>query len=140
MTGNLRKFFSQRVRQQYQGKPGRLVREAVENFLAGDTAPHALSPDVVVQLTRALCGEIDAREMGFLLGDTDQPRMLRDIIQRELAALRPSAKKDNRAIADPLLIAQASAQKLKAQPIRPKKNFEDERANIREGQNTKGAP
>lgn len=70
----------------YAGKISAFLRAAVERDLSGDTrgAPDAMSPTILVDLAKRLLGEIDAAELAHGLGNKDQPKKLRVMLQRIL--------------------------------------------------------
>ena len=48
----------------------------------------ALSPTIMLDLTRQLMGELDARELALYLGEADQPHALKELLTKNLTRLR----------------------------------------------------
>lgn len=109
--------------------------------------------DILVDLTRRICGEVDAREMEQAIGTASQPHALKTILSLGLQKLRsekmevqepaPSLSPTQNLV-DPVAAAQRSAKKLKEVPIRPKHTSEsphqNERTTLRPGANKEDDP
>jgi hypothetical protein len=80
-------------------KAGPFIKSLVEKQLSKAQPldnPEPLAPNVIVDLTTRLLGEIDAQEMAKLLEGKDQPRVLRTILTRYLLSqeANPMAAED----------------------------------------------
>lgn len=53
----------------------------MEKHLAGAAPSDALSPDILVALTRSLLGDLDAQDMAKICAGWDQPRELRELLR-----------------------------------------------------------
>ena len=60
------------------------IRGAMRQKLENQTPTDPMSPSILVDLTKSLCGEIDAREMEAICGTSDQPRALRKLLKKFL--------------------------------------------------------
>lgn len=58
------------------GKFSTYIQRLIESDLANE-APKPLSPTVIVDLTKTLSGELDAKAIAQKLGNADQPKLLR---------------------------------------------------------------
>jgi hypothetical protein len=64
------------ARERFGGNRSKYLQALIERDL-GNSMPEPLSPTVLIDLTRALSGEIDAQEITRRIGFVDQPRLLR---------------------------------------------------------------
>lgn len=56
--------------------------------MAGQAQSPALSPTIMLDLTRQLLGELDARDLALYLGEADQPNALKELLAKNLNRLR----------------------------------------------------
>lgn len=92
------------------------VRGLIKKDLAGEEDADALSTTVVVDLTRRLCGEIDATEMSYLIEGTSQPKVLREMLQVKLEEMRRIAEAHKKAST-----VQSTYSEVKSEELKTKK-------------------
>jgi hypothetical protein len=69
----------------HDGKSSAYFRAAIERDIRGGGPADALSPTVLVDLTRRLLGELDAEEMARAMEGKDQRQKLRRMLERVLS-------------------------------------------------------
>lgn len=84
--------FDMLVEREYRGKPGPYIRELIEHDITSKSRRGDLiQPDVIVELTRRLMGELDAEEMQAIMATHDQRKilrtLLRDVLNRHTAKI-----------------------------------------------------
>lgn len=66
----------------------KLILHDLSNEAASAPAD-AIAPDIVMRLITDLCGKLTAQEYADLMIGMDQPRMLKETLEKKLAELKP---------------------------------------------------
>lgn len=74
----------ERALERAEGSFSGYLQDLIRRDLDGaPVKPDPMSPSIVVDLTRVLCGELDGEEMADLLSGESQPRILRSLLDSE---------------------------------------------------------